>query len=426
MTNSGADATLSEGGGPAGTIYSGIISDGAGTVALIHTGGDVTFTGDSTYSGGTTIAGGTLRLGDGGLSGSITGDVLNNSVLAVNRSDTSSLLGDITGIGSLVKSGAGQLILDGDNHYSGATDILGGSIVATDDFALSENSAFRVNTGAGLFLDDGVDAAIGSLADGPLGGGFVVLGFADPFTFLQIGLDDTDTTFSGIITGAGSLEKTGTGIQTLTGVGSAIGGDLILCDCGGSGGLVLAGGTFDAGGDIEMFDSDAFGDAGRHPAPARPEPGDRHRHQHRAGLGRRIEARGGRRGPHVRQRRFRHAGRRLSQLDRRPGDRRRRKQRDHLGRRIESRGRRRRPHIRQRPRRDRRRPAPAGSGPASFGIFGVGLQRRAGIGRRIEDRRRGHCRFLRIRALGHRRRPVRTDRSVSAFGLFSVDSSDCW
>ena len=53
------------------------------------------------------------------------------------------------------------------------------------------------------------------------------------------------------------------------------------------------------------------------------------------------------------------------------GNRHRRKQRAHLGRRIENRGRRRRPHIRQRPRRDRRRPAPAESGPASFGIFGV-------------------------------------------------------
>ena len=55
VTNSGADATLSEGGGPVGTIYSGVISDGAGTIALIHTGGDVTFTGNNSYTGGTTI-----------------------------------------------------------------------------------------------------------------------------------------------------------------------------------------------------------------------------------------------------------------------------------------------------------------------------------------------------------------------------------
>ena len=54
----------------------------------------------------------------------------------------------------------------------------------------------------------------------------VKIGAADPSTLLQIGLDDKDTTFSGIITGAGSLEKTGTGTQTLTGKGSSIGGDL--------------------------------------------------------------------------------------------------------------------------------------------------------------------------------------------------------
>jgi hypothetical protein len=46
VTNNGfANATLTEGGGPSGTIYSGVISDGAhgATTAITQTGGNVTF-----------------------------------------------------------------------------------------------------------------------------------------------------------------------------------------------------------------------------------------------------------------------------------------------------------------------------------------------------------------------------------------------
>src|SRR6185369_2305612 len=66
VTNSGGtSATLFEGGGAAGTIYSGIISDGAGGTALVHTSGEATFTGASTYTGGTTLySGATLILGN--------------------------------------------------------------------------------------------------------------------------------------------------------------------------------------------------------------------------------------------------------------------------------------------------------------------------------------------------------------------------
>jgi hypothetical protein len=46
VTNNGfVNATLTEGGGPSGTMYSGIISDGthAASTAIARTGGDVTF-----------------------------------------------------------------------------------------------------------------------------------------------------------------------------------------------------------------------------------------------------------------------------------------------------------------------------------------------------------------------------------------------
>ena len=45
-------------------------------------------TGGSTYAGGTTISAGTLQLGNGGTTGTLAGNVLDNGTLAFNRSDT--------------------------------------------------------------------------------------------------------------------------------------------------------------------------------------------------------------------------------------------------------------------------------------------------------------------------------------------------
>ena len=74
---------------------SGVIS---GTGAFQQNGtGTTILTAANTYLGGTTINAGTLQLGNGGTSGSITGNVLNNSTLAVNRSDSLTLSGVISG-----------------------------------------------------------------------------------------------------------------------------------------------------------------------------------------------------------------------------------------------------------------------------------------------------------------------------------------
>ena len=223
------------------------VSINAGTLAITNS--------TALGQGLVTLNGGALQAAANGLN--VGNDFEINTVGGTidTNGKTLTILGDIFDGngpgGALAKIGAGTLVLDGFNDYSGATNILQGRVLATDDFALSENSAFRVNQGASLEVDDGVNAAIGSLADGPLGGGAVKIGATDPSTFLQIGLDDKDTTFSGIITGAGSLEKTGKGIQTLTGKGSSIGGILSVCDCFGEGGLDIAGGSFKA--DIAVF-----------------------------------------------------------------------------------------------------------------------------------------------------------------------------
>ena len=68
-------------------IVSGVIS---GTGSLTQAGSGTTIlTGANTYTGGTTIASGTLQIGDGGTTGQLgPGTLVNNGMLAINRSDT--------------------------------------------------------------------------------------------------------------------------------------------------------------------------------------------------------------------------------------------------------------------------------------------------------------------------------------------------
>jgi outer membrane autotransporter protein len=90
--------------------------------------GSLVLTGNSDYSGGTVISAGTLQLGDGGTSGSIAGDVLNNGLLAFNRSDAFLVPGAISGSGAVEQNGSGITILTGNNTYAGGTTINAGTL----------------------------------------------------------------------------------------------------------------------------------------------------------------------------------------------------------------------------------------------------------------------------------------------------------
>ena len=101
--------------------FSGVISGGH-PVSFNTTGGAATMilTGDNTYTGGTTVcACGTLQLGNGGITGSILGNVDNEGTLIFNRSNSYIFDGLISDVGNVVQNGSGTTFLSADNPYSG-------------------------------------------------------------------------------------------------------------------------------------------------------------------------------------------------------------------------------------------------------------------------------------------------------------------
>ena len=87
------------------TIFGDI--SGTGSLSQIGTGTTV-LAGINTYTGGSTISAGTLQLGNGGVTGSIVGDVTDNGALAFDRNGIVVYPGVVSGAGSLSQIGGGN------------------------------------------------------------------------------------------------------------------------------------------------------------------------------------------------------------------------------------------------------------------------------------------------------------------------------
>ncbi|KAA6985415.1 fibronectin-binding autotransporter adhesin ShdA [Salmonella enterica subsp. enterica serovar Lubbock] len=161
-----------------GTLDNNVTGEGQ----IVKSGSDeLIVTGDNNYSGGTTITGGTLTADHADSLG--TGAIANSGVLQVGEGELENTL---SGAGSLVKTGTGELTLSGDNSYSGTTTITGGTLTADHADSL----------GTGTIANSGV---------------------------LQVGEGELENTLSG----SGSLVKTGTGELTLSGDNTYSGGTTI-------------------------------------------------------------------------------------------------------------------------------------------------------------------------------------------------------
>ncbi|HHR3701284.1 TPA: fibronectin-binding autotransporter adhesin ShdA [Salmonella enterica] len=151
-----------------------LTKQGDGTLILSNTGNDY---------GDTEIVGGILAAKDAASLG--TGDVTiaENATLALSQG---TLDNNVTGGGQIVKSGSDELIVTGDNNYSGGTTISGGTLTA--DHADSLGSGDIDNSGV-----------------------------------LKVGEGELENT----LFGSGSLVKTGTGELTLSGDNSYSGATTI-------------------------------------------------------------------------------------------------------------------------------------------------------------------------------------------------------
>jgi autotransporter-associated beta strand protein len=274
--------------------YAGVVG---GTGALTKLGANtLTLTGNSTYAGTTTISAGTLQLGNGGTTGSVTGNIANNGALAFNRSDALVYGSVVSGAGSLTLAGTGNMTLTGANTYTGGTTIASGTLQlgnggttggivgdVTDNGVLAFNrsdafvfggivsgtgSLAQAGTGTttltgtntysgGTFLNAGIlsvgaDSSLGAATGGlTFNGGTLqftgALATARAVTLNSTGTIDTQAnadTLSGVIAGAGALTKQGTGTLTLTGNdtytgGTTIGAGTLQIGNGGTSGSII-------------------------------------------------------------------------------------------------------------------------------------------------------------------------------------------
>ncbi|MGQ5524006.1 autotransporter-associated beta strand repeat-containing protein [Chitinimonas sp. PSY-7] len=164
----------------------------SGTGALTKQGaGVLTLSGTNTYTGDTTISAGSLQVGNGGTTGSLAGNVINNTALTFNRSDDLGYTGNISGAGALTKLGAGVLTLSGMNTHVGGTTVSAGTL--------------QIGSGGNS----------GSLVGDVTNNGVLAFNRSD------------DISFSNIISGSGALLKQGNGILTLSNANTYTGGTTI-------------------------------------------------------------------------------------------------------------------------------------------------------------------------------------------------------
>ena len=266
----------------AGNTYGGGFTLNAGTVvargvnamggnsspgALNINGGTIAGSDNRDFSGKYSAinAGGDFTLGSGTAPASASANLIFNTGVNLGSSSTRTITmggtgtytlnGAISGSGSnlvINATAAGTLSLGGASTYGGSTTINGGTVnLTTGSNRLPTGTALTLANNAGVALNlNNNNQQVASLAGGGASGGNISLGSAT-LTVSQ----NSNTTYGGVISGAGALTKSGTGTLILSransysGLTTVSGGVLELgaANVLAAGNMVLSGGSLSTG-----------------------------------------------------------------------------------------------------------------------------------------------------------------------------------
>jgi autotransporter-associated beta strand protein len=168
----------------------------------------------------TSNVGGTPTISNGTL---FSGALASNVPEIIIIQDSASLFeisSDVRTNTALTKSGAGTLLLSGNNVYSGATDIQNGTLQIGGGNAIGDTSQVILSTNRDTTLELLADETIGSLAGGMRADG-ADIGIVAVGSHALIINETAASTFDGKFTGSGTVTKVGNSTLTLRGNDSA-------------------------------------------------------------------------------------------------------------------------------------------------------------------------------------------------------------
>ncbi|MCD8351542.1 MAG: autotransporter-associated beta strand repeat-containing protein [Planctomycetaceae bacterium] len=202
VQNSG---TVRGGGGGALNANSLVVQNGG---ALGASGGVFTVNASSA-----TLAGGARLTGFGTLASASTLATTGIVTADIEAGQTLGVTAQLAGAGGINKTGGGTLTLAAANTYSGATTVTTGTLAGGVDNAFASSSSVTVESG-GTLDTNGFSQTAANLS----GSGAIRLTGADLAAVMG-----SNQEFSGVISGTGGFNKTGSGTLTLSGDNSYIG-----------------------------------------------------------------------------------------------------------------------------------------------------------------------------------------------------------
>lgn len=235
---------------------------GTGTIT-VNTGGILTA--DPEGAGSVATIGNPIVL-NGGVLGAQTNSIIHNGSIRVDAnstiatpqagaiSGTITINGTISGSASLNKDTGNTVILNGANTHTGTFTGTLGTVRLGHSLALQKST--YASGGANLVFDSTVAShafTFGNLAGS--GGVSLVDDIGNPVALTVGGNDLGLSTYSGALSGSGSLTKAGTGTLMLSGANSFTGPTVV------SGGKLLVSGSY-AGGAITAASGGTFGGSG--------------------------------------------------------------------------------------------------------------------------------------------------------------------